>query len=134
MTKFSHANSSSFIHQWHYSPLLIPGLFFSFVIFFTQTVGLPGQVISPSQGRYLPTGQHKHRINADTDIHAWGGFEPGNPAFERARTVHALVRAATVIGLPMLMLSKYHFHSLLIFCYWRMCLCTCTYKYICNVN
>jgi hypothetical protein len=32
--------------------------------FFTQTVGLFGRVISPSQGRYLYTGQHKHRINA----------------------------------------------------------------------
>jgi hypothetical protein len=33
----------SFIHQWLYSPLLGPGLFFSFVIFFTQTVGLLGR-------------------------------------------------------------------------------------------
>jgi hypothetical protein len=55
-----------FVHLFinGYRPLLGPGLFFSFVIFFTQTVGLPGQVISPSQGRYLHTGQHKHRINA----------------------------------------------------------------------
>jgi hypothetical protein len=60
---------SYFIHQWLYSPLLGPGLF-SFVIFFTQTVGLLGRVISPSQGRYLHTGQHKHRVNAHTDIHA----------------------------------------------------------------
>jgi hypothetical protein len=30
---------------------------------FTQTVGLLGRVTSPSQGRYLNTGQHKHRIN-----------------------------------------------------------------------
>jgi hypothetical protein len=37
--------------------------FFSFVIFFTQTVGLLGRGISPSQGRYLDTEQHKHRIN-----------------------------------------------------------------------
>jgi hypothetical protein len=62
--------SSSFIHQWLYSPLLGPGLFFSFVICFTQTVGLLGRVISPSYGRYLHTEQHKHRINAHTDIHA----------------------------------------------------------------
>jgi hypothetical protein len=40
-----HINSfiHSFIHQWFYSPLLGPGLFFSFVIIFTQTVGLLGQ-------------------------------------------------------------------------------------------
>jgi hypothetical protein len=30
---------------------------------FLQTVGLLGRVISSSQGRYLRTGQHKHRIN-----------------------------------------------------------------------
>jgi hypothetical protein len=34
------------------------------------TVGLLGRVISPSQVRYLHTGQHKHRIYAHTDIHA----------------------------------------------------------------
>jgi hypothetical protein len=43
----------SFIHQWLYSPLLGPGLFFSFVIFFTQLIGLLGRVVSPSPGRYL---------------------------------------------------------------------------------
>jgi hypothetical protein len=42
--------------------------------FFTQTVGLLGRVISPSQGRYLYTGQHKHRINAYTDINALSGI------------------------------------------------------------
>jgi hypothetical protein len=31
----------------------------------SQSVGLLGRGISPSQGRYLHTGQHKHRINAD---------------------------------------------------------------------
>jgi hypothetical protein len=44
--------------------LLGPGLFFSFVIISTQTVGLLGRGISPSQGRYLDTEQH--RINAHT--------------------------------------------------------------------
>jgi hypothetical protein len=33
---------------------------------FLQTVGLLGQVISSSQGLYLNTGQHKHRINTYT--------------------------------------------------------------------
>jgi hypothetical protein len=33
---------------------------------FSQTVELLGRVISPSQGRYLNTEQHKHRINAYT--------------------------------------------------------------------
>jgi hypothetical protein len=56
--------------------------------FFTQTARLLGRVISPSQGRYLYTGQHKHRINAYTDIHALSGFRTHDPS----------LRATTVIG------------------------------------
>jgi hypothetical protein len=41
-------------------PIKGPGVFFSFVIFFTQTVELLGRVISPSQGRCLHAEQHKH--------------------------------------------------------------------------
>jgi hypothetical protein len=42
---------------------------------FTQSVGLLGRGIGQSQGRYLHTGQHKHRINAhNTDIHALSGI------------------------------------------------------------
>jgi hypothetical protein len=67
-----------FIHEWLYSPLLGPGLFCS-VIFFTQTVGLLGRVISPSQGRYLHTGQHKHGINAQADIYALSGIRTHDP-------------------------------------------------------
>jgi hypothetical protein len=36
----------SFIFQWLCRPLLGPGLFFSFLIFVTQTVGLLGRVVS----------------------------------------------------------------------------------------
>jgi hypothetical protein len=43
-------------------PFLDPGLFFNFVIFFTQMVRHLGRGISPSQGHYLHTGEHKHRI------------------------------------------------------------------------
>jgi hypothetical protein len=39
------------------------GRFFSFLMY-TQSVGLLGRGISPSQGRYLHTEQHRHRINA----------------------------------------------------------------------
>jgi hypothetical protein len=53
-------------------------------------------VISPSQGRYLHTGQHKHRINA----HGHPCFEwDSNPRSQRSKTVHALDGAATVVGL-----------------------------------
>jgi hypothetical protein len=71
-----------FIHQWLYSPLLGPDLFFNFVNFCTQTVELLGRGISPSQGRYLHTGQHKHRINAHTrtNIHALSEIQTHYPS------------------------------------------------------
>jgi hypothetical protein len=69
---------------------------FSVLPLFTQPVGLPGRGISPSQGRYLHTGQHKHKRTQILMPRV--GFEPTIPAFERAKTVHASDRAATVIG------------------------------------
>jgi hypothetical protein len=72
------ARDIQFIHLWLYSLLLDLGLFFSFLIFFTQSVGLLGGLISPSQGRYLHTGQHKHRINED--IHASSGVRIHDPS------------------------------------------------------
>jgi hypothetical protein len=42
---------------------------------YTQSVGLLGRVIGQSQGLYLNTGHHKHRINAHTpNIHAPSGI------------------------------------------------------------
>jgi hypothetical protein len=79
---------------WLYNALLGLGCFFSFLIY-TQTVGLLGREIRPLQGRYLHTEQHKHRINARRHpCLEWDS----NPVFERAETVHALDRAATVIS------------------------------------
>jgi hypothetical protein len=40
---------------------------------YRQSVELLGRGISPSQGSYLYTGQHKHRIT-QTDIHAVSGI------------------------------------------------------------
>jgi hypothetical protein len=72
----------------------------SFRNHFSQTVGLLGRVISPSHGRYINTGRHKHRINAYTHeiTMPWVEFEPTIPASERAKKVHALDRATTVTG------------------------------------
>jgi hypothetical protein len=85
---------SFFIHQWLYSPLLCPGLFFIFVIFFTQTVGLLGRVINQSQGRYLYTAQHKHRINAHINIHAleWDSNPRSQRSSERRQFMPKTVR------------------------------------------
>jgi hypothetical protein len=69
----------SFINQRLCSPLLGPGLSFILEIFFTQTVGILGRVISLCQGRYLHTGQHKYRINANTNIHALSGIRTHDP-------------------------------------------------------
>jgi hypothetical protein len=47
-----------------YLPMALrPLCFFTFLIY-TQSVGILGRGISPSQGRYLHTEQHKCRINA----------------------------------------------------------------------
>jgi FAD synthase len=75
---------------------------FQFLNLFTQTVGLLGRVISPSQGLYLYTGQHKHRkTHKHINILASVGFEPTITASERAKTVHALDRSATVTGMSL---------------------------------
>jgi hypothetical protein len=47
---------------------------------YTQSVGFLGRGISPSQGRNLDTGQHKHRINAHTGIHASSGIRTHDPS------------------------------------------------------
>jgi hypothetical protein len=72
---FSFIHSSMALH-----PFLGTDLFFSFVIFFTRTVGPLGRVISPSQGRYVHKGQHKHRINAHTNIHTLSGIRSHDPS------------------------------------------------------
>jgi hypothetical protein len=58
-----------------------------------HSVGLLRRVISPSQGRYLTQTQNKHKQTFMPRV----GFEPTIPAFERAKTVHALDCTATVI-------------------------------------
>jgi hypothetical protein len=58
-----------------------------------HSVGPLRRVISPSQGRYLTQTQNKRTQTSMPQM----GFEPTIPAFERAKTVHVLDRAATVI-------------------------------------
>jgi hypothetical protein len=43
--------------------------FLVFLSVYTQSVGFLELVIGPSQGLYINTGQHKHRINAHTHTH-----------------------------------------------------------------
>jgi hypothetical protein len=56
-----------------YSPLLGPGQFFSFLILYTQSVGLLGRVMRPSQSLYLRTEQHKQNTH-NRDSHALSGI------------------------------------------------------------
>jgi hypothetical protein len=90
--------SVEFIHQCPYSPLLGPGLFFSFVIIFTQTVGLLRRGISQWQSRCLHTAQQKQKIKHTRASVPTVGLEPTTLASERAKTFHTLHRAATGIG------------------------------------
>jgi hypothetical protein len=78
---------------WLYSPL-DPGRFFSSLILYTvgRTLWTGDQpVVRPH------TEQHKQNKRTQTCM-PWVGFEPTTPVFERAKTVHALYRAATVTG------------------------------------
>jgi hypothetical protein len=70
---------------------------FSFLIC-TQSVGLLEQEISPSQGRYLHRTTQTWNKRTQTSMPRMG-FELTIPVFKRAKTVHALDRAATVIGI-----------------------------------
>jgi hypothetical protein len=54
---------------------------FSVSLSYTQSVGLLGRGISPSQGHYLHT-EHKHRINKHTDIHALSGIRTHDPSVQ----------------------------------------------------
>jgi hypothetical protein len=58
--------------------LLDFGHFFSLFVFVHSRYEYFGGLISPSHGRYLDTGQHKHRIN--TDIHASIGIGAHDPS------------------------------------------------------
>jgi hypothetical protein len=66
---------------------------------FSQTVGHLGRVISLSQGRYLNTGHSQTQNNRIhiSNIHALSGIRTHDPSV-RAKTVHAVDRAATVTG------------------------------------
>jgi hypothetical protein len=83
-------------HPWNAS------FHFSFLIF-RQPAGLHGRGISPSQCCYQTQTQNKRGQTAIPRV----GFETTTLVFERAKTVHALDRAATVIGLRGLLRIKW---------------------------
>jgi hypothetical protein len=80
-----------------YSPLLDLGRFFCFLIL--HTVGRTPSTDDRPVARQLSTHRKTQTQNKRTQTFMpWVGFEPMIQAFERAKAVHALDRAATVIG------------------------------------
>jgi hypothetical protein len=77
---------------------------------FTLSVGLRREM-NPSQSLYLNTEQHKHRINVHIHPCFVVGLEPTIPAFERAKKIHTLEGATTVIGHPYNRQCKYRFFN-----------------------
>jgi hypothetical protein len=85
------------IYLWLYSPLLGLGRFFSFLILYT--VGRTPWTGDQPVARPLPIHRTTQKQNKLTQTSmSWVGFEPTIPLFERAKTVHALDSAASVIG------------------------------------
>jgi hypothetical protein len=81
------------IYLWLYSPLLNLGHFFSLLMLYTvsRTSWMRDQPFT----RPPPT----HRTTHTQTTMPWVASEPTIPVFERAKTVHALDCAATVIGI-----------------------------------
>jgi hypothetical protein len=71
------------------------------------TVGrTPWTEDQPSQGSYLHTEQHKDKINAHRHTCLeWDSNPRSQRSSERAKTVHALDRAVTVIGIVWIWVS-----------------------------
>jgi hypothetical protein len=91
-------------------PFVGPWPLFKFLDLFTQSVGLLGRGISQSQGRCLHIGQYKQNKRTQTYM-LRVGFEPTIPVFEKAKTVHTLDRAATVIGYINILYTKFMLQS-----------------------
>jgi hypothetical protein len=88
-----------FLLEWLYSSL------FSLLIY-SQLAGLLGRVISSSQGLYLNTGQHKHRINTHTpNIRALSRIRTHDHSVRANEDSSGLDRSATVTGPSMIQLQ-----------------------------
>jgi hypothetical protein len=86
-----------FVYLWLYSSLLGLGRFFNFLIFYT--VGRSPWTEDQPVARPLPAHRTAQKQNKRTQISMRQvGFEPTIPVCEQAKRIHALDRAATVIG------------------------------------
>jgi hypothetical protein len=81
-------------------PFVGPWPLFSFLIFYTD--GRTPWTGDQPVARPLPTRRTTQTQNKRTQASMPRmGFEPIAPVFERAKTIHALDRAANVISLPL---------------------------------
>jgi hypothetical protein len=80
------------IYLWFYSPFVGPWLFFSVLILYR--VGRTPWTGDQPIARPLRT----HRTTQTQNTRTQTSMQPTSPAFERAKAVHALDPAATVIG------------------------------------
>jgi hypothetical protein len=75
--------NSTFIHSsMALHPSIGPWSLLQFRNLFYTDGRTPWTRDKPSQGRYLHTGQHKHSINANTDIHALSGIRTHDPSVQ----------------------------------------------------
>jgi hypothetical protein len=92
---------------------------------FSQTVVLLGRVISPSQGRYLHTAQHRHRINAHTpNFLALSGIRTHDPSVRASKdssclrpytskiTCGILTDTSVIISAPLIVAVEWSAHLL----------------------
>jgi hypothetical protein len=93
----------SFTHQCLYSPFVGSWPLLQFRNIFTQSVGLLGRVISPSQGRYL-----------HTDIHALSGIRTHDPSV-RASENSSCLRPSDQCDRPKLVNDIDNLHCLYTF-------------------
>jgi hypothetical protein len=77
---YLHTYPPTYLHIYRSTALCWTSAAFSVSYSYTQSVGFLRRRISPSQGRYLHTEQHKHRINAYTNIHTLSGIRTHDPS------------------------------------------------------
>jgi hypothetical protein len=102
---------------WRYSPNLglgLPPWNYSFhfgLLDFRHSVGLLERLISSSQDLYTHRKPHTHKNQTYIPWVGLVGFEPMIPVSERAQTVHALDRSATVTGPTNVDVNKINYYK-----------------------
>jgi hypothetical protein len=91
-----------------------PGPFFSFMIIFTdgRTPWASDQLVTRPVPKHRTTQTQNKHIHTHQTSMPCVGFEPMNPASERAKTAHALDRSATVSGILIYKVNQIQYYRL----------------------